>query len=173
MQNPDNNLEKPGLVERLGHIGVWGATLYAAFWVWVGSNLMLIPMKVFRYELLKDIHFWVSRVMLGAAGVMLVIAVVVGLIQREDVTPWFRRLVFTVLAFMVAQAALGGTMWLMDGRPGQDVHLIYGFAAVVSLPFFMFVEMTSPKRPVMGSYIWGFFLLVGILIRCIMTGPLV
>ena len=173
MQNLENNLKKPGLVERLGTVGVWGATLYSAFLVWVGLNLALVPMKVFRYELLKDIHFWVSRVMLGTAAVMLVIAVVVGLVRRQDVTPWFRRLAFTVLAFMVAQAGLGGAMWLMNGRPGQDVHLIYGFAAVVSLPFFMFVEMTSPKRPAMGSYIWGFALLVGIAIRCIMTGPLV
>lgn len=173
MENPQQNVEEASLVERLGNIGVWGATLYIASWMWVITNLMLIPSETGRYDLVKNIHFWASRVMIGAAGVMLVIAVVVGLIHRKDVTPWFRRLVFTVLVFLIAQASLGGAMWLMNGRPGQDVHIIYGFAAVASLPFFMFVETTSPKRPAMGSYLWGFALLVGILIRCIMTGALV
>jgi hypothetical protein len=50
------------------------------------------------------------------------------------------------------------------------VHLIYGLAAVLALPFFIFVEVTAKKRPAMGSYIWGFAILAGVLIRSIMTG---
>ena len=42
--------------------------------------------------------------------------------------------------------------------------------AVLALPFFIFVEVTAKKRPAMGSYMWGFAVLAGILIRGILTG---
>jgi hypothetical protein len=41
---------------------------------------------------------------------------------------------------------------------------------VLTLPFFIFVETTAKKRPAMGSYIWGFALLVGVVLRSIATG---
>jgi hypothetical protein len=58
----------------------------------------------------------------------------------------------------------------MNGRPYEEVHLVYGVGAVLALPFFIFVEVTAKKRPSMGSYMWGFALLAGIIIRTISTG---
>ena len=165
--------QKPTLAERLGVTGALGVTLYLTFVIWVIVNWSLEPIAPFRYNWLKAVHYWTSRAMLGNAGVMLAMALFVGLVQHRDVTAWFRRLVFTSLAFVVAQGAIGSTMWLQGGNPGQEVHLVYGLGAVLSLPFFIFVEMTSPKRPAMGSYMWGFGMLLAIIIRCIMTGSLV
>jgi hypothetical protein len=87
------------------------------------------------------------------------------------VTRWFRAIAYTTVAFMMTQGFIGGVMYLMDGRPGEDVHLIYGYGVVLSLPFFIFVEVTAKKRPAMGSYIWGFVMLSAIIVRCISTGP--
>jgi hypothetical protein len=42
--------------------------------------------------------------------------------------------------------------------------------ALLSLPFFIFVETTAKKRPAMGSYIWAFTLMIAIFVRSIMTG---
>lgn len=122
------------------------------------------------YPFLKEAHFFLSRAGLVLGLVMLGIACYIGLIHHGDVTKWFRRGVYGMVGFVVLQALIGVTMYLGGFRPYEDVHLIYGAGAVLSLPFFIFVERTATKRPAMGSYIWGFALLLGIFARGIMTG---
>jgi len=78
---------------------------------------------------------------------------------------------YAVFGLMLVEAGIGLALYLMGGRPGQEVHLIYGLGTVLSIPFFIFVETTAKKRPAMGSYIWAFALLAGILIRSMGTGP--
>jgi heme A synthase len=108
---------------------------------------------------------------LSLSLLMLIIAGYVGLIKHGDVTRTFRRATYAMTGYMVVEAVIGGLMYLSGGRPGQDVHFIYGLGAILSLPFFIFVEVTAQKRPAMSSYIWGFALLTGIVVRNIMTGP--
>jgi heme A synthase len=107
---------------------------------------------------------------LATAGVMVSIAVYIGIIRKGDVTPLFRSATYVVLGTIILEALVGLLMVSQGGRPAQDVHFIYGMASVLALPFFIFVEVTAKKRPAMGSYIWGFGLLAGILLRSIMTG---
>jgi hypothetical protein len=121
--------------------------------------------------LLLDLHYWMSRIGLLVALVMLLAAVYIGLIRHSDVTQPFRRATYAVFGFIALEALIGLAMYLIGARPGQDVHLIYGMGATLALPFFIYVERTARKRPAMGSYIWGFALLMGIVIRAIMTGP--
>ncbi|HRL13548.1 MAG TPA: hypothetical protein PKX07_16820 [Aggregatilineales bacterium] len=124
------------------------------------------------YPVLKHLHYNLSRYGLIVSGVMLVIAIAVGIVRKGDVKPWFRRGVFVVVATMLIQVLIG--LYLMYGLnipSGKPEHIIYGFGALLSLPFFVFVEVTAKKRPAMGSYIWGFALMLGILIRAIGTGP--
>jgi hypothetical protein len=116
-------------------------------------------------------HYWLSRISFGIALVMLAWAIYIGLIRHGDVTPIFRRTTYAIVGVMVFEALLGLAMYVIGARPGQDVHLIYGAGTVLSLPFFIFVETTAKKRPAMGSYIWGFALLAGIIVRGIITGP--
>ena len=122
------------------------------------------------YPVIEQVHFYFSRGLLIIAGLMFALAVYIGLIRHGDVTRTFRRGVYAVTALVVIDALLGVLMYAMNGRPFEEVHLIYGLGAVLSLPFFIFVETTAKKRPAMGSYIWGFALLAGIIIRGIMTG---
>ncbi len=122
------------------------------------------------YPLFTTIHYWISRIGLLAAVIMFAIGLFIGLVRHGDVTHWYRRAVYTVAGVMLLQSLLGLTMYIIGGRPYEDVHLIYGLGAVLALPFFIFVEVTAKKRPAMGSYMWGFAVLAGILVRGIMTG---
>lgn len=122
------------------------------------------------YPLLLTIHYWISRLGLLTAGIMFAIGLYIGVVRKRDVTPYYRRAVYIVAGVMLAQSLMGLAMYFIGGRPYEDVHLIYGLGAVLALPFFIFVEVTAKKRPSMGSYMWGFAVLAGILIRSIMTG---
>jgi len=78
--------------------------------------------------------------------------------------------VYGMVGLVGVEAAIGLILYAQGGRPGQEVHLIYGVGALLALPFFVFVETTATKRPAMGSYLWGFGLVTAIMLRAIMTG---
>jgi hypothetical protein len=126
------------------------------------------------YVLLDTVHHYFAYFALFIALLMLVVSLYIGLRRHADVTPYFRRGTYIVFAMILFQSVLGAIMYFGIGvRPGEEVHLIYGAGTILALPFFIFVEKTAEKRPAMGSYMWGFALLAGIIIRCISTGPLV
>lgn len=149
----------------------YGIVVFGLFVLAATLAVLLQPTRSERYLLLRDMHAYLSWAGLTAAGLMLLLAIYIGLLRHRDVTAWFRGMTYTIIAFMLAQGMIGGIMYLMGGRPGEDVHLIYGYGVVLSLPFFVFVEVTARRRPAMGSYIWGFTLLAAIIVRCISTGP--
>jgi len=119
---------------------------------------------------LRALHDQLGRAGLALALLMAGQAVRVGLLRKGDVSPLFRHATYIIFGTMLLQALAGLLLYARGLRPAQEVHLIYGMAAVLALPFFMFVELTARKRPAMGSYIWGFTLLAGILLRSILTG---
>ncbi|MCY4024351.1 MAG: hypothetical protein OXF32_12985 [Anaerolineaceae bacterium] len=131
----------------------------------LAGNASLTPLHQ-----LRALHDQLGRAGLVVALLMTAQAVRVGILRKADVTPRFRAATMLVFGTMLLQALLGLPMYASGLRPAQDVHIIYGMATVLALPFFMFVEMTARKRPAMGSYIWGFGLLAGIALRSILTG---
>lgn len=122
------------------------------------------------YLLFDGLHYWLSRLGFAAAIIMFGIGFVIGILRHSDVTRYYRRAVYIIAGVMVVQSLIGLAMYAIGARPYEDVHLIYGLGAVLALPFFIFVEVTARKRPAMGSYLWGFAVLLGILIRSFMTG---
>lgn len=149
---------------------IMGMVAFAIFLTWVLINIVFEVHVSERYAFMKEVHWYLSRVGLGVAVLMFGMGIYIGLMKHGDVSRWFRAGTYTIFAFMLLQGALGGIMWLMGGRPHEEVHLIYGYGVVLSLPFFIFVETTATKRPAMGSYLWGFGLLAAIIIRTITTG---
>ena len=143
-----------------------------AFIALVGIHTLRTVDTVTITALLRAEHYHLSRYTLALALLLAGIAAYIGLIKHADVTPYFRRGTYVIVGTMTFEALLGAAMYFILGlRPGEEVHLIYGAATVLSLPFFIFVEVTAQKRPAMGSYIWGFLLLAGIIFRSISTGP--
>lgn len=122
------------------------------------------------YIVLLELHTQLARLGLVAAVLMAVSAVFIGIIRKGDVTAWFRSVAYLVFSTVLLSGLSGLVMMAQGGRPRTDGHLVYGTASVLILPFFIFVETTARKRPAMGVYIWGFALLVGGIIRSIMTG---
>lgn len=122
------------------------------------------------YPILVTTHYWISRIGLVAAVAMFLIGFFIGVVRKRDVTPIYRRTVYLITGLMIIESLIGLLMYAAGGRPYEEVHLIYGLGVVLALPFFIFVEVTAKKRPAMGSYLWGFAVLLGILIRSIMTG---
>jgi hypothetical protein len=122
------------------------------------------------FFLLDGLHYWLSRAALASAIIMFLIGFVIGIFRRGDVTPLYRLVVYIIAGSIAMQSLIGLALYAMGVRPYEEVHLIYGLGATLALPFFIFVEVTAKKRPAMGSYLWGFAVLVGILIRSFMTG---
>lgn len=176
MDSTDNATpNSPSFLQRfingLSPLDKLGILTVVSFLIFMVVMLLILGNKADQYPFLTDVHYWISRIGFGVGLIMLAKAVHIGLIQHGDVTPWFRSATYTIMGFMVMQGLIGGLMWLMDGRPGEEVHIIYGYGVVLSLPFFVFVEVTAKKRPAMGSYIWGFTLLAAIIVRTMSTGP--
>ncbi len=122
------------------------------------------------YAWLSALHRELGRLLLGSALVMALVGAYIGLWQRGDVRPWYRRLSYLIAAYLLGQFFLGLVLYLLGGRPAENVHLIYGLGALLVIPFFAFVEITAQKRPAMGCYIWAFTMLSGIALRTLLTG---
>lgn len=123
------------------------------------------------YLFLDALHSFIGRAGLAVALGMCALGYFIGVTRKQDVTPWYRRAAYSIAGIMLFQAIIGLVMYAVIGaRPYEEVHWIYGMGAVLALPFFIFVERTAKKRPAMGSYIWGFAVLAGIIVRGIMTG---
>ncbi len=174
MTNPTADEHSPARGQRRRlRLGRFDALLIAVtlgFGLVVALDTVRRVPQVWTYILPFDLHYQFARYGLALALLMAGIAVYIGIVRQGDVTPWFRRGVYIVFGTVLFQGAVGLLMYLNGTRPAQDVHLIYGAGALLALPFFIFVETTAKKRPAMGSYIWGFALLAGILLRGIMTG---
>lgn len=167
IMKPANN---PPLTTRGRWLIVGGVVALLIFIALVVFDTLQRFPQPWLYIFLHDLHFQFSRLGLAAAAVMVGIAVYIGIIRKGDVTPLFRSATYLVLGTIILQALIGLLMVGQGGQPREEVHFIYGMASVLALPFFIFVEVTAKKRPAMGSYIWGFGLLAGILLRSIMTG---
>lgn len=123
------------------------------------------------YAYLRGAHYLLAWSGVYVGVLMLGIGVYIGIVQRRDVTVLFRRTVYFIAGTAIVQAIIGAILWYGAGaRPVAEVHWIYGLGTAVALPFFAFVEVTAQKRPSMGSYIWGFGMLVAVGFRSILTG---
>jgi predicted neutral ceramidase superfamily lipid hydrolase len=156
------------MISRLDFLLIFIIFGFITLVIW--NTFQSVPM-IWPYLILHDLHYHLARFTLALAGVMAGVAVYIGIVRKADVTPLFRRATYIIFGTMLIESLIGLAMYLFfNARPSQDVHLIYGMGTVLSLPFFIFVETTARKRPAMGSYIWGFTLLAGIILRSISTG---
>ncbi len=127
-------------------------------------------MSLELYLLLDALHYWLSRLAVVVTIIMFAMGFVIGILRHGDVNRYYRAAVYVIAGMLILQSLIGLIIYATGTRPFEEVHLIYGLGAMLALPFFVFVEITAKKRPAMGSYLWGFAVLLGILVRSIMTG---
>ncbi len=123
------------------------------------------------YLFFHTVHHHMAWTTVYAGLLLFGVTFYLSVFAKRDVTPLLRRTVYVFIGAMVMQALIGVWLLLVVGvQPAAEVHWIYGMGAALSLPFFVFIEVTAEKRPSLGSYIWGFGMLAAVAFRSILTG---
>ena len=91
--------------------------------------------------------------------------------RGQGPSPSYRGAIVIVEIAILAQGALGGLTWIGGQGPPQDwLHILYGFALLLALPFAStFVRDSSPRRTALTLGLVAFFA-AGLAIRGITTG---
>lgn len=102
-------------------------------------------------------------VVLGIWGVLL------GL-RGSGPSPSFRGAIVIVELAILAQGALGALTWIGQGPPRDLLHVLYGVALLLALPFAAtIVREGSPRRTALTLGLVAFFA-AGLAVRGIVTG---
>lgn len=88
--------------------------------------------------------------------------------QGIDSNYWGALLIGELL--ILIQGALGGYLWFTGLRPGRDIHLLYGIASALVIPAIYMYTRGDAQRRSMLLYGVSLLVLVGLLLRAIMTG---
>ena len=110
--------------------------------------------------------FGVSLIVL--TGVFTVAAAVAGATAGGGI--WLERSRLVVTGLLAAQVLLGLVSYAAGGRPGENLHLVYGLAAVSFLPFAGFFAAEAPPKPRSWVLAGGGLLTLGVLFRSWATG---
>lgn len=87
-------------------------------------------------------------------------------------SPSFRGAIVVVEIAILAQGTLGGLTWIAHGPPQDLLHILYGFALLLALPFAAtIVREGSPRRTALTLGLVAFFA-AGLAIRGITTGSM-
>jgi heme A synthase len=70
---------------------------------------------------------------------------------------------------VLLQGALGAYLWLSGLRPGRGVHILYGIVAALIIPGIYLFTKGDEDRRVMLIYGVGLLIMVGIILRGVMT----
>jgi type IV secretory pathway VirB2 component (pilin) len=84
--------------------------------------------------------------------------------------PWLEWLRRTVTGAVVVEVLGGALLFGTGHRPQESLHLLYGVAAAVVLPFGSLFAVEAPSRPRAGVLAAAGLLTVGILFRSFVTG---
>lgn len=90
--------------------------------------------------------------------------------QGVDGSYW-GALVIAEILYLV-QAAVGAYLWLSGARPGQLIHLLYGVFSILIVPGVFVYTKGDEQRRAMLIYGVSFLLMIGIILRALMTGRL-
>ena len=87
--------------------------------------------------------------------------------QGLDSSYWGALVIGEIL--IVAQGLLGGYLWLSGLRPARGIHLLYGIISVLVIPGVYAYTQGEQKRRAMIIYGIALLVLVGLILRAIMT----
>ncbi|HEY6471119.1 MAG TPA: hypothetical protein VI434_15305 [Candidatus Dormibacteraeota bacterium] len=83
------------------------------------------------------IHDWFGLILLVVAAGGAVVAVLC--VFRPQALPFLRRYIRLTLAAVALQVLIGIVVFAAGNRPHQVIHLFYGIATLLALPFSMWM----------------------------------
>jgi hypothetical protein len=93
-----------------------------------------------------------------------------GAAWRGGSRPWLEWARRTVVALIGLEAVAGAILYGTGHRPQESLHLLYGVAALVALPFASYFAAEAPPRPRAAVLAFAGILTLGILFRSFVTG---
>ena len=90
-------------------------------------------------------------------------------VRKQDVggNYWGALVIAEIL--IVLQGGLGAYLWLSGARPERGVHILYGIIAALVMPGIYTYTKGDQDRRVMLIYGVGLLIVVGIILRAIIT----
>jgi hypothetical protein len=78
----------------------------------------------------------------------------------------------TVIAeiLILLQGVLGIYLWIISLRPDRGIHPLYGVVTALAIPFVYVFTKGREDRPEMLMYSVAFLMMIGLLLRAIVTG---
>jgi hypothetical protein len=89
---------------------------------------------------------------------------------REGSRPWLEWLRRTLIAVVAVEALAGLVLYGTGHRPEESLHLLYGFAGLVVVPFGSYFAAEAPPRPRAVVLAAAGILTLGIFFRSFVTG---
>ena len=87
--------------------------------------------------------------------------------QGLDSNYWGALVIGEIIILL--QGGLGAYLWLSGLRPGRGIHILYGVVSALVIPGIYAYTQGNEKRRVMLVYGIGLLILVGLILRAIMT----
>lgn len=88
--------------------------------------------------------------------------------QGVDSTYWGMLAIAETL--VVAQALIGGYLWILGLRPERSIHLLYGILALITLPGAYIYTRGKDEQPEVMIYGMVTIVTVGLIMRAMVTG---
>jgi hypothetical protein len=117
---------------------------------------------------MQAVHRSLAIVVLIAAAAFTLGAL--GAAWRGGSRPWLEWVGRTVVALIGLDAVAGAILYGTGHRPAESLHLLYGVAALVVLPFGSYFAAEAPRRPRAAVLGFAGILTLGIIFRSFATG---
>jgi hypothetical protein len=132
---------------------------------------------------LPNIHMFFVPLVVAAGALTLIVAIIL-LVQRRRLSDSniplsqsspvlarvFRWLLIVTGVLGAIQAAIGGLIWLLGGRPGDPLHFVYGGIVLLAIPVaYAYSDQKRVRRDVIIMLIAA-VAIIGAAIRALMTG---
>jgi CDP-diglyceride synthetase len=70
---------------------------------------------------------------------------------------------------VLVQGVLGAFLWFSGQRPAQGIHIMYGIVSALAVPVVYFYTKGREERPEMLMYSVAFLVLIGLILRAMVT----
>jgi heme A synthase len=119
--------------------------------------------------LLADIH---ARLANTAILYFLIVSIWgwVRYFRKQDIDSTYWGMLAIAEILVLAQALLGGYLWIAGLRPGRTLHLLYGTIVLLMIPGAYIYTRGRDERPEVMIYSMVTIVAVGLIMRAMVTG---